>query len=59
MAYNEKFSYPLNKHDSIQPGIKNKIFELNKKWKHPISKIDIKRLILSLPNRDITSIKQI
>ena len=35
------------------------LFELNKKWKHPISKIDIKRLILSLPNRDITSIKQI
>ena len=35
------------------------LFELNKAWKHPISKIDIKRLILSLPNRDITSIKQI
>ena len=35
------------------------LFELNKAWKHPISKLDIKKLILSLPNRDITSIKQI
>ena len=32
MAYNEKFSYPLNKHDIIQPDIKKKIFELNKKF---------------------------
>ena len=35
------------------------LFELNKAWKHPISKFDIKKLILSLPNKDITSIKQI
>ena len=35
------------------------LFEINKNWKHPISKHHIKRLILSLPNRDITSIKQI
>ena len=35
------------------------LFELNKHWIHPISKVHIKRLILSLPNSDITSIKQI
>ena len=35
------------------------LFELNKDWKHPITKQHIKKLILSLPNRDIRSIKQI
>ena len=35
------------------------LLELNKKWVHPISKQHINRLILSLSNRDITSIKQI
>ncbi len=35
------------------------LFEINKDWIHPISKLHIKNLILSLPNRDITSIKQI
>ena len=35
------------------------LFEINKDWIHPISKHHIKRLILSLPNRDIRSIKQI
>ena len=35
------------------------LFELNKEWIHPVSKYHIKRLILSLSNRDITSIKQI
>ncbi len=35
------------------------LFELNKDWKHPITKRHIKKLILSLPNRDIRSIKQI
>ena len=35
------------------------LFELNKDWKHPVSKHNIKTLILSLPNRDIRSIKQI
>ena len=35
------------------------LFEINKDWIHPISKYHIKSLILSLPNRDITSIKQI
>ena len=35
------------------------LFEIDKKWKHPISKRCIKKLIFSLPNRDITSIKQI
>tara|TARA_B100001057_G_scaffold485395_1_gene565056 strand:- start:1693 stop:2205 length:513 start_codon:yes stop_codon:yes gene_type:complete len=34
-------------------------FEINKDWIHPISKRHIKNLILSLSNRDITSIKQI
>ena len=34
------------------------LFEINKNWTHPKSKHHIKRLILSLPNRDITSIKQ-
>ena len=35
------------------------LFELNKDWKHPVSKHNIKTLIFSLPNRDIRSIKQI
>ncbi len=35
------------------------LFEINKAWKHPVSKHHIKNLILSLSNRDITSIKQI
>jgi len=35
------------------------LFEINKDWVHPISKQHINRLILSLSNRDITSIKQI
>ena len=35
------------------------LFEINKGWIHPISKFHIKKLILSLPNRDISSIKQI
>ena len=35
------------------------LFELNKNWKHPISKDHIKKLIKLLPNRDIRSIKQI
>ena len=35
------------------------LFELNKDWRHPLSKKCIKTLILSLPNRDIRSIKQI
>ena len=35
------------------------LFELNKDWKHPISKQHIKYLIFSLSNRDIRTIKQI
>ena len=35
------------------------LFEIDKKWIHPITKYHIKRLILSLSKRDITSIKQI
>ena len=35
------------------------LFELNKDWKHPVSKHHIKSLILSLSNKDIRSIKQI
>ena len=35
------------------------LFEINKAWKHPKLKNNIKSLILSLPNRDIRSIKQI
>ena len=35
------------------------LFELNKEWRHPVSKYHIKTLILSLSDRDITSIKQI
>ena len=35
------------------------LFEINKDWDHPILKYNIKKLLLSLPNRDITSIKQI
>ena len=35
------------------------LFEINKAWKHPISKDNLKTLILSLSNRDIRSIKQI
>ena len=35
------------------------LFELDRGWKHPISNYHIKKLILSLSNRDIRSIKQI
>jgi 7,8-dihydro-6-hydroxymethylpterin-pyrophosphokinase len=35
------------------------LFEIEKKWTHPITKIQIKKLIFSLPNKDIRSIKQI
>ncbi len=35
------------------------LFEINKDWIHPKLKHHIKKLIISLPNRDITSIKQI
>ena len=35
------------------------LFEIDKYWRHPIIKHDIKRLILSLSNKDISSIKQI
>ena len=35
------------------------LFEIDKHWIHPVSKNHIKKLILSLPNRDIRSIKQI
>ena len=35
------------------------LFEINKDWKHPITRHHIKKLIISLPNNDITSIKQI
>ena len=35
------------------------LFELDKDWKHPMSKHHIKNLLLSLPITDINSIKQI
>ena len=35
------------------------LFEIQKNWTHPIKKIDVKTLILQLPDRDIRSIKQI
>ncbi len=35
------------------------LFEINKDWKHPTLKVNIKELISSLPNSDIRSIKQI
>ncbi len=35
------------------------LFEINKAWVHPILKKHIKKLILSLSNKDIRSIKQI
>jgi len=35
------------------------LYELDKAWIHPISGQPIKKLILSLSNRDIRSIKQI
>jgi len=35
------------------------LFEIEKCWVHPISKTNIKNLILSLSNNEIRSIKQI
>ena len=35
------------------------LFELDKKWTHPITGVSIKKLIFLLPNSDIRSIKQI
>ena len=34
------------------------LYEINKDWKHPISKVNIRKLISSLSNSDIRSIKQ-
>ncbi len=35
------------------------LFEINKNWTHPVSKISIKKMIFSLSTKDIRSIKQI
>ena len=35
------------------------LFEIEKNWKHPLKKLDIRTLISLLPMDDITSIKQI
>ena len=35
------------------------LFEIEKEWVHPIKKVNIKKLIFSLPNKDSRSIKQI
>ena len=35
------------------------LFEINKNWVHPISQQNIKKIILSLSNKDIRSIKLI
>ena len=35
------------------------LFEIEKKWFHPIKKVDVKTLIFSLSNDDIRSIKKI
>ena len=35
------------------------LFEINKGWKHPVTRHNIKTLILSLSNSDIRTIKQI
>ena len=35
------------------------LFEIEKKWLHPIQKVDVKTLIFSLPIKDIRTIKQI
>ena len=35
------------------------LYEIDRDWIHPISRYHIKKLILLLPNRDITSIKKI
>ena len=35
------------------------LFEIEKDWVHPIKNVNIKKLIFSLPNKDIRSIKQI
>lgn len=35
------------------------LFEINKNWVHPISQKNIKKIIFSLSNKDIRSIKQI
>ena len=35
------------------------LFELNKNWSHPKTNLNIKKLIFSLPIKDITSIKKV
>ena len=45
--------------DLRQQLLRHKIKKINKDWKHPITKEHIKRLMLLLSNRDITTIKQI
>ena len=34
------------------------LFEIEKEWVHPIKNVNIKKLIFSLPSKDIRSIKQ-
>jgi len=35
------------------------LFDIERDWKHPVKKTNIKKLIYSLPNKDIRSINQI
>tara|TARA_Y100001936_G_C15820036_1_gene531197 strand:+ start:221 stop:697 length:477 start_codon:yes stop_codon:yes gene_type:complete len=63
ISYNKKISYGDIKLPHIRMHKRNfvliPLLELDKNWSHPKTKKSIEKLIISLPIKDITSIKQI
>ena len=63
ISYNQKISngsiYLPHKRMHERNFVLIPLFELNKNWSHPKTNLSIKKLIFSLPIKDITSIKKI
>ena len=63
ISYNEKISngavFLPHKRMHERSFVLIPLFELNKNWSHPKTNVSIKKLIYSLPIKDITSIKKI
>jgi 7,8-dihydro-6-hydroxymethylpterin-pyrophosphokinase len=58
LVFNEKLKLP-HAMMHLRNFVLIPLFEIQKEWVHPTKKMDIKKLILSLSNKDIRSIKQI
>jgi len=58
LVLNDKLSLP-HARMHVRNFVLLPLFEIEKEWVHPIKKVNIKKLILSLSNKDIRSIKQI